>query len=141
MPIKTLPIRGRHWNGRITADGKLVKVFTIVSFNVNEDGELTGSSFLGQPTKTSSREHTGWEGDIEIEMAGPEWRDFEDQVIARDKARQAPLVVNVTEVHTYRNGLTRSWTYQNLAMKFGTAVPSREAFLRAKGTWRCDTRV
>jgi hypothetical protein len=141
MATNKLPARGRHLQLRLTRDGEGIKVFTFTNFSAKEDAEVTASSFLGEPTKISSREHNGWEVEIDGEMSNSEFHDLEDAVIRRDKDRQTPAVVNATEVIYYRDGSNGSWAYTNLALKFDHSAQGREGFIKFKMSGRCDKRV
>lgn len=141
MPQKTLPVRGRHITVRVTQDSKPVKVYTFTDLTAREDAEITASSYLGEPTKISSRDHNGWEIEAGGELAGREVHDLEDAIISRDKNRQSPVVINLNETIYFRNGVTASWTYMQCALKIEHSAGSREGFVKFKLTGRSDIRI
>ena len=137
---KNPAIRGRHVHLKIGTEEGEVKVWTVNSLNDSEDAELDAKGYLGLRSKLASREHNGWEGDFDFDLANGAAIDLEEKVIARDWNGQLPYRISLTKVIYFRDSTTKTITYTDLACKFRFSSPNREGYVHCSATFRADTR-
>ena len=118
-----------------------MKLWTFNSMSDSEDAELEAKGYLGQRNKTSSREHSGWEGDFAFDLADAEAIDLEEAIIAKDADGLAPYKLNLVKVLQFRNGTTKTITYPEIVVKFKFSAGNREGYVSCSANWRADSRT
>jgi hypothetical protein len=98
-------IKGQEVQIIIVRDGSLEDTLTdIQNFNMEDDFELIGKGYLGEPTDRYDEVYKGTKFDFEIHTHSQDYLTFTKAIRDRAKRVTPNTVVNITAVFNYPNG-------------------------------------
>jgi hypothetical protein len=134
-------IRGQEATVQVVVNGDLKggSFARVTDFNLTPRTEVVEADFLGQVETDIELQHNGFDFDFSIQEEDKLARDYLFQIVASEKNRTRPPVVNVVVTFAYRDGnASQTIVLQSCTMKLDSlSVGGRKDYVVNKFSGKC----
>ncbi len=134
MADTDLATTGKDVSVVITYDGAVVNAYEMVEFEVEPIRVVTRTKPLGTRTTRVHTENSGWKGRLGIETNRKDADELLDTLIGAEAAR-VPGALVITSTEHYRDGSSKTYTYQGVKVLSAQKRVSRDDSTKLTIEW------